>query len=141
MPTSFNHGIVGQRHPSPVLDGLQVEIGRIVVVATNEQQPIVSLREPLSASLVNVLVIAWFLESKTAVASNDNHGIGHTVLYAAFIYKLREVAMDIATHHDAFGIGELVLYVIIRVHNDSSSTSSGSYGYISLILSTRSKNS
>ena len=136
VSTSLHHRIVGQCHPPPVLDRLEIlgrakrqsraEIGRIVMVATNEQQPIVSFREPLSASLVNVLVIAWFLESKTAVASNDNHGIGHTVLYAAFIDELREVAMDVATHHDTFGIGEVILYVIIRVHSDSSS-SSGTY--------------
>ena len=118
VPASLHYGIVGQCHPPPVLDGLEIlgrakrqrraEISRIVVIATNEQQPIVSLREALATSLVQILVIPWFLESKTAVASNNNHGIGHTVLYAAFINELREVTMDIATHHDVFGIRELV---------------------------------
>ena len=101
-----------------MFDGLQIEISRIVVIATNKQQPVFSLGQSLAASFVYILVIAWFLESKTAVASNDNHGIGHTVLYATFIDKLCEVAMDVATHHDTFRIRELVLYVIIRVHNE-----------------------
>ena len=98
-----------------MLDGLRVEVGRIVVIFSNKQQPVVSLRQPLTASLVEILVIAWFLESKTTIASNNNHGIGHAVLYAAFIDELREVAVDIATHHNAFGIGEFehILYLLI----------------------------
>ena len=38
------------------------------------------------------------------------HAIEHVVqdsVYATFIDKLCEVAMDVATHHDAFGIREL----------------------------------
>ena len=125
MLTSLNHGIVGQSHPSPVLDGLEIlgrakrqsraEIGRIIVIATNKQQPIVGLRETLSTSFVEILVISGLLESKTTVASNDNYGIRHAVLYATFIHQLREVPMDIATHHDAFRIREViyVLYLLI----------------------------
>ena len=75
------------------------------MVATNEQQPIVSLREALSTSFVEILVIAWLLESKSAITSNDNHGIRYAVLYAAFIDQLSEVAMDIATHHNVFASG------------------------------------
>ena len=98
-----------------MLDGLQVEIGRIVMISSNEQQPVVSLRQSLTASFVEILVVAWFLESKTTIASNDNHGIGHTILYATFIDKLCEVAMDIATHYKAFGVGKVVhvLYLLI----------------------------
>ena len=68
-----------------MLDGLEIlgrakrqsraEIGRIVVISTDKQQPVVCLRQPLATSLVDILVIAWFLESKATVASNDNHGI------------------------------------------------------------------
>ena len=136
MSASLHYGIVGQRHPPPVLDGLEIlgrakrqsraEIGRIVVIPSNEQQPIIRLREALSASFVEILVIARFLESKTTITSNDNYGIRHAILYATFIDQQCEVAMDIATHHDAFRIRELTLYVIIRVHNNSSS-SSGTY--------------
>ena len=117
-----------------MFDGLEIlgrakrqsraEIGRIVVISSNKQQPVVKLRQSLTTSFVEILVIARFLESETTIASNDDYGIRHAILYAAFIYELHEVAMDVATHHDAFGIGKLVLYVIIRVHIDSSSSSS-----------------
>ena len=99
MSASLHYGIVGQRHPPPVLDGLEIlgrakrqsraEIGWIVVISSNKQQPVVSLRQPLTASLVEILVIPRFLESKAAIASNNDYGIGHAVLNATFIDQLR----------------------------------------------------
>ena len=101
-----------------MFDGLEIlgrakrqnraEISRIVMIATYEQQPVVSLRQPLTASFVEILVVAWFLESKTAISGNNNHGIRHAVLYAAFIDQLCEIAMNIATHHDVFGSREFI---------------------------------
>ena len=91
-----------------MFDGLQVEIGRIVMISSNKQQPVVKLRQSITASFIEILVTPRFLESETTITSNNNHGIGHTVLYAAFINELHEVAVNIATHHDAFGIRKLV---------------------------------
>ena len=108
-----------------MFDGLEIlgrakrqsraEISRIIVIPANEQQPVICLREALTASFVEILVIAWFLESKTTITSNDDHGIRYAVLYAAFIDQLCEVTMDVATHHNALCIGEVkhVLYLLI----------------------------
>ena len=118
VPAGFHHGIVGERHPTSVLDGLEIlgrakrqsraEIGWVVVVTTNESNPVVGFRETLATSLVDVLVIAWLFEAKAAIARHDDHGIRHGILYAALVDKLREVAMDVATHHDAFSVGEII---------------------------------
>ena len=58
VPAGFHHGIVGQCHPPPVLNGQEIKISRIVMISSNEQQPVVSLREALATSLIDVLVIA-----------------------------------------------------------------------------------
>ena len=86
----------------------RAEIGWVVVVATNESNPVVGLRETFTTSLVEILVITWLFETKAAIARHDDQGIRHGILYAALVDKLREVAMDVATHHDAFGVGEIV---------------------------------
>ena len=126
VPAGFHHRIVGERHPTSVLDGLEIlgrakrqsraEIGRVVVIATNESNPVVGLRETLATSLVDVLVIARLFEAKATVARHDNQCVCHHILYATLVDKLREVAMDVATYHDAFGVGE-IKYILYHATN------------------------
>lgn len=79
---------------------------------------VVGLGESLTTSFVDVFVIARLLETETAVSCNDNHCVRHALLHAALIDELCEVAMDIATHHKAFGVGEVkdVLFHTTLLH-------------------------
>lgn len=55
------------------------------------------------------------LEPEAAVASHDNHRVRHTILHAALIHKLRELAMNVTTHHDALRLREIKhIHVIIN---------------------------
>ena len=126
VPADFHHGIVGKRHPTPVIDGAEIlgrakrqsraEISWIVMVSTNESNPVVGLRETFATSLVDVLVIARLFEAKATVARHDNQCVCHHILYATLVDELREVAMDVATYHDAFGVGE-IKYILYHATN------------------------
>ena len=118
MSAGLHQGIVGQRHPALVLDGLYIlgrakrrgraEVCWVVVIAANEQQPVVSLREFLDAFLIQVLVIARPLESKAAVTCHDNQRFRHAVLHATLKDQLRKVSVNVTAHYDALRLGEFV---------------------------------
>ena len=80
----------------------------VVVIAANEQQPVVSLREFLDAFLIQVLVIARPLESKAAVTCHDNQRFRHAVLHATLKDQLRKVSVNVTAHYDALRLGEFV---------------------------------
>ena len=120
VSASFHHGIVGQRHPAFVSDRLEVEVGGIVVVPANEHQPVVGFREPFAAFIVQCFIIPWPFKAKTAVARHDNQRVGHAIFHTALIDELREVPVDVATHHDTLRLRKLVCIHFFHLSNCES---------------------
>ncbi len=102
-----NHRIVGHGHPSAILDGKIIKVSRIVVVASDKQNPVVRLGQAATIAVIDVLVIARLLKPKATVTSNDNHGIRHSILDAALMDKLVKLAVNIATDDNAFSLWKI----------------------------------
>ena len=107
MATRPNHRIVGHGHPSAMLDGVIIKVGGIVVVASDKQNPVVRLGQTGTITVIDVLIIAWLLKPKATITSNDNHRIRHSILDAALMDKLIELAMYIATDDNAFSLWKI----------------------------------
>jgi hypothetical protein len=97
-----------------MMDGLEVEIRRVVVVATNEQQPVVGLGKPLAAFRIKILIIARTLKAEAAVPGHDNECIGHSVLYTALVDELIEIAVNISTYDDTFSFREFEEFIHVE---------------------------
>ena len=104
MATRPNHRIVGHCHPSAMLDGVIIKVGRVVMVASDEQNPVVRLGQTTTITVIDVLIIAWLFKPKTTVTSNDNHRVRHSILNAALKDKLIELAVNIATDDNTFSL-------------------------------------
>ena len=103
---SYNR-VIWHGHPSAMLDGRIIKVGGVVMVASDEQNPIVRLGQTATIAVIDVLVIALLLKPKAAVTSNDNQRVSHSILNAALKDKLIELAVNIATDDDAFSLWEI----------------------------------
>ena len=90
-----------------MLDGIIIKVGRIVVVASYEQNPVVRLGQTTTITVIDVLIIALLLKPKAAVTSNDNHRVRHSILNATLKDKLVELAVNIAADDDAFSLWKI----------------------------------
>ena len=50
-----------------VLDGIIIKVGRVVVVASDEQDPVVCLRQATPIAVIDILVICMLLKPKATV--------------------------------------------------------------------------
>ena len=107
MATRPNHRIVGHCHPSAMLDGVIIKVGRVVMVASDEQNPVVRLGQTATITVIDVLIIALLLKPEATVTSNDNHRVRHSILDAALMDKLIKLAMNIATDDNAFSLWKI----------------------------------
>ena len=71
------------------------------MIASYKRNPVICFREFISTTIIDTLVEAWSIKTKTTISCNNDKCISHFVLHAALIYKLGEISMDITTHHDA----------------------------------------
>ena len=90
-----------------MLDGEIIKVGWIVVVASDEQDPVVRLRQAITIAVIDVLIIARLVKTKTAITSNDNQRIRQSVQDAALMDKLVELAVNIATYDNAFSLWKI----------------------------------
>ena len=87
-----------------MLDWVIIEVSRVVVVASDEQNPIIRLGQTGTIAVIDVLIIARLLKPKTAVTCHDNHRVRHSILNAALMDKLVKLAMNIATDDNIFSL-------------------------------------
>ena len=116
MPAGFDDGIICQRHPALVLHRRILKISRIIVVASYKSKPTVRFGKSTATTFIDSLIVAWPFKTKATVPSNDDQRIGHAILNTAFVYKRRYISMNIATHHNAFGMGKSY-ETILLCHN------------------------
>lgn len=115
VAADLQDGIVWYGLPPFIVHLLAVEICRVIMVAPDEHYPIVILFKPFLATFVDVLIIARLLEAKTAVTSNNNKRIIHSLDDTHLVNQFTEITVDVTADHDALGIRVLV-YVYIVVH-------------------------
>ena len=107
MATRPDHRIVRHSHPSAMLDREIIKESRVVVVASDKQNPVVRLGQTGTIAVIDVLIIARLLKPKATVTSNNNHSIHHSILDAALKDKLIELAVNIATDDNAFSLWKI----------------------------------
>ena len=96
MPTGLNDAIVGHGNETTVTEGLSIEIGGIIVIASDEDYPVISLRHTATILLDHLVVIAWIVKAETTIASNNEQSVAHGVLHTELEDKLIELAMYVA---------------------------------------------
>lgn len=106
MAAGFDDAVIRQCHPSWMMDRLEIEVRRIVVVAAKERQPIIGFGKPSAAFCIKILVVPRAIKSKAAIAGHDDERVGHTVLYAAFVDELLELTVNVSAYNNAFGSWE-----------------------------------
>ena len=105
--TSPYHSVVWYGHPSTMLYWIFSKVGRIVMVTPDKQDPVVRLRQALTITIINVLIVALSFKSEATVTSNDDQRVRHSVLNAALVNEFVELAMDIPADDYAFGFWEI----------------------------------
>ena len=100
------NAIVGHGIESAMTKSLSIEIGGIVVIATDEDYPIIGFRHTTTVLLHHLVVIARIVEAKAAITSHNEQSVAHSVLYTELMYELVELAMYVARYQHAFGIRE-----------------------------------
>jgi hypothetical protein len=79
------------------------KIGRVIMIATNEYNPVVRFAQPPGDSVVNLIIIPWLVKSKPAISSNNQQGVRTSVLDAQLENKRPEVSVNVSGNDDLFG--------------------------------------
>lgn len=90
-----------------MIERVPIKVGRIVMIAPYENDPVVRIIHTLAIAPYNVLIVTFLLKSKSAVASHNEQGIFHLVLHAKLVYEKIEVTMNVPRNNYALGFGKL----------------------------------
>ena len=71
MPARSNDAIVRNATEPLVMDTLLLEIGGVIMISADHNDPIVCLRQPTGYLVEDLLLVSGLLEAKTAVPGND----------------------------------------------------------------------
>ena len=71
MPARSNDAIVRNATEPLVMDTLLLEIGGVIMISADHNDPIVCLRQPTGYLVEDLLIVSGLLEAKTAVPGND----------------------------------------------------------------------
>ena len=104
MTTSSNDAIVRNATETLMEDALLLEIRRIIVVAANHRNPIISLGQPTRDLREDLLIVSRLLKTETTVSGNDEQRVRHSVLNAQLEHHLFKGAVDVSANNDAFCI-------------------------------------
>ena len=107
MATRSYYRVIWHGHPSAMLDGIIIKVGGVVVVASNKQDPVVRLGQTATIAIIDILIITWLLKPKATVTSHDNHSVRQSILDAALMDELVELAVNIATDDNTFSLRKI----------------------------------
>lgn len=96
VATSLYNGIIRNCHETTMMESTSIEIGRIIVIASDEDYPVISPRHAATVLLDHLVVIAWTVKAETTITGNNEQGVAHGVLYTELEDKLIELAMYVA---------------------------------------------
>ena len=100
MTASRHDAVVRDTTEAFVVDALLLEIRRIIVVAANHRNPIISLGQPTRDLREDLLIVSRLLKTETAVSGNDEQRVRHSVLNAQLEHHLLEVAVDVSANNE-----------------------------------------
>lgn len=104
MTASRHDAVVRDTTEAFVVDALRLEIRRVIVVAANHRNPIISRGQPTRDLREDLLIVSRLLKTETSVSGNDEQSVCHSVLNAQLEHHLLEVAVDVSANNDAFCI-------------------------------------
>ena len=96
VTTSSYNRVVRDGHETVVRYLPGDEVGRVVMIATNHNNPVVGFRESFSVLCVHILVKVRAIKTESAVTGYNNERVGHAVSYTAFVNKCVEITVDVA---------------------------------------------
>ena len=100
MTASRHDAVVRDTTEAFVVNALLLEIRRVIVVAANHRNPIISLGQSTRYLCGDLLIVTRPLEAKTAVSGNDEQSVRHPVLNAQLEHHLLEVAVDVSANNE-----------------------------------------
>lgn len=120
MPTCLNDCIIRNSFESLMVELLTVKVGRIVMISSDKDNPVVSLTHTLGVapSIYQILIVALPFKTETTIASNNQQCVSHPVLDTHLMHEDIEVSVDIAADNDALGLWEFE-----QIHNAVYSSS------------------
>ena len=101
MTASRHDAVVRDTTEAFMVDALLLEIRRIIVVAANHRNPIISLGQPTRDLGEDLFIVSGLLKTETAVSGNDEQSVRHSVLNAQFEHHLLEGTVDVSANHYA----------------------------------------
>ena len=72
------------------------KVGRSIMIATNEYNPVIRYAQPPGNGVVNLIIIPRLVKSKPAIPGNNQQGVRTSVSDAQLENKRPEVSVDVA---------------------------------------------
>ena len=116
MSTRFYDGIVWNGNKPFILERTTVEIGRIVVITSDEKNPVVRLIHTLGVLLDNIFIIASVFKTKSAVSSHNEKRIFHLILHAHFVHEKIEISVNISRNDDGLAFRKFIYVIVYIIH-------------------------
>lgn len=91
-----------------MLERATVEIGRIVVIASDEKNPVVRFVHTLGVLFDDILIIASVFKTESTVSGHNEKRIFHLVLHAHFVHKEIEIPVNISRDNDGLAFRKFV---------------------------------
>ncbi len=85
-------------------------ISWIIMIPSYKNYPIVCLAKSIGNRIINLIVIARFIEAKATISCNDKQCVRTSVSYAQFKNKCFEVTMDITGDNYLFSVRIFILF-------------------------------
>ena len=80
VPANLDNAVIWDAAKSLVMNTLLLEVRGVIVITTKHHNPIVRFAQPCKISIVHIVIVSRLIEPKTAVPSNNKHGIRHLIL-------------------------------------------------------------
>lgn len=103
VSASLDDTVIRNASESLVMNTFLLEICGVIMIATDHHNPITCFTQPRGIAIVYIVIVSRLIEPKSAVPSNNKHGIRHLILIAQLIYHGVEIAVNIAANNYAFG--------------------------------------
>lgn len=99
-----------------MLECATVIIGWIVVITSDEKDPIVIIIHTFGVLLDDIFIIASVFKTKSTVSGNYEKRILHTVLYAHFVHKKIEISVNIPRNDYGFTFWKFIYFIVCIIH-------------------------
>ena len=81
--------------PSFVSNSLLCEIGRVIMVSSQKNNPVVRLAKPVGDMVIDLFIISRFIKTKSAISRYDEQRVLTLITDTEFVNQRFKVSMDI----------------------------------------------